>query len=223
MSLTLRTNAGTASDVTVPDLGVVVPSGGGTETFTRAADIQAIRVSDDVRDLTNDGAFPGGADPSDHTLILVDANGNDVPPDEVDFFLLGTGTSGSDLQVRSYLPGVSARDVVYVTGTGAVERADASAVASSATVIGMVEALDSPSVGKCLVRFNGDLDGFAGLTPGEIYILSTNPGGIVGETDTGNVNYPDTTPGSGHTLREVGVAVSSTILFVDTQRDFEQI
>jgi len=221
-TLSLTSNLGTGAAVLVADLGVLIPSAGGSETFSLTNDIEAVRTSADVRALTTDGAYPGAPDPSAHTLILKDANGNIVPPDEIDFFLAPPSTAETTLVVRSYVGGVTANDVVYQTSPDTVDRADASAVATSAAVIGMVDTLDEPSVGKCLVRFNGDLAGFTGLVAGEIYLLSTTPGGIVGETDTGNVNYPDTTPGSGEVTREVGVAVNSTTLFVDTQRDFEQ-
>jgi hypothetical protein len=121
--------------------------------------------------------------------------------------------------VRPYTAGVAVLDTVYQKPDGTVDKAAANAVATSATLQGIVERLDFPSAGQCLVRWAGDLGGFAGLVPGDIYVLATNPGGIVGETDTLNPNYPNDTV-SGHVMREVGYAASPTVLFVGTNRDY---
>jgi hypothetical protein len=129
-------------------------------------------------------------------------------------------TAAAGLVTRPYAVGVAVRDVVYQRADGFVDRANAGAVATSAFLVGFVETLDSPGVGFCQVRYAGDIAGFAGLTVGDIYILSTLNGQIVRETDTGNPNYPSTAVGSGNTMVEVGVAVTATSLFVETSRDF---
>ena len=119
---------------------------------------------------------------------------------------------------RSYVPGVLLNDVVYENGTAlTVDRADASA-AATAQVLGVVSALDVPAVGQCTVAVTAtDLPGFIGLTTGARYILASTPGGIVDESDTGNLNYPAyLTPGSGEALAPVGVAGSATSLAVNT-------
>jgi len=137
-------------------------------------------------------------------------------------FIIGPPSATGTVLTRPYTLGVIAHDVVYQKADGSVDKADASTVATGIP-IGFVEVMDSPVVGKCVVRFAGDLAGFAGLLPGKIYILSTAPGVIVEETDTGNVNYPDTTPGSGNVIAEVGIAGSATTMFVGTVgRDFEE-
>lgn len=259
--LIVRSNVDTTTDVLVPDLGLVIPSGGGSETFTDDSEIIEVQVSattGSLNVLLTDGAFPGGGEASSDTLIL--NNGTmDIPPGDIPSttaffpfvgtdgisdgeqglvpkpfttdagkFLKSDGTwaavsaTGVGTFVRPYTVGVVVRDVVYQKADGTVDRADASAV-STGIPVGIVEAIDVPAVGQATVRFTGDLTGFAGLTTGSIYILSTAPGGIVEETDTGNVNYPDTTPNSGNVLVEVGIAGSATTLLVRTLQDFEEL
>ena len=133
----------------------------------------------------------------------------------------GGGGGAADL-VRIYTGGVAVRDAVYQKGDGTADKADASAVATAEAFLGFVSAIDSPGAGQCEIRFHGDLTGFAGLTPGETYILSTSPGQVVGLGDTINPNYPDATPGSGHVVREVGSAGAANRLFVETGHDFEE-
>ena len=222
-TLVLRTNIDQLTALIVPDLGLLVTAAGGTETFTDPLNIADIRESNSIRSLTSDGAFPGGADPSSNSLILNDGN-QDIPPDEVDSFLTPAAGSGSTTTlIRTFTAGVAVRDVVYQKTDGTVDRASASAVTTSATIAGIVEAINVPSAGKCIVRFAGDLSGFVGLTVGSIYILGTSVGSIVEETDTGSGDYPDVTPNSGHVFAEVGHAVSTTTLMVGTIRDFDQI
>lgn len=220
-TLIIRSNLDTVASTLIPDLGILIGPAGGSETFTDPVNITDIQGSRDLRTLCTDGIWLGGAEVSDDTLILNDGT-RDIPPDEVDDFLSPASSAETTTYVRDYAAGVAVRDVVYQRADGKVDQADASAV-STGIPVGFVQALDDPSVGKCVVRFAGDLDGFSGLTPGKIYILSTSPGQIVEETDTGNVNYPDTTANSGHTIAEVGIAGSATKLFVGTIRDFEEM
>ena len=84
-TLIVRSNADTVSDVLIPDLGIVIPAGGGQETFTDSPelpDVQTSAITGSISLLINDGAFPGGSDPSDHTLILNDGT-VDIPPGDV--------------------------------------------------------------------------------------------------------------------------------------------
>lgn len=53
----ISTNAAQATDVTIADMGVIVPSGGGSLTFTDRLDIFNISESDDLRSLATDDAF----------------------------------------------------------------------------------------------------------------------------------------------------------------------
>jgi hypothetical protein len=72
--------------VLVPDLGFLVPASGGSVTFSddgNIAEINQSLVLGTLAALTNDSAHIGGADASDHTLVI-DIDGNDVPPGEGD-------------------------------------------------------------------------------------------------------------------------------------------
>jgi len=75
MSLvTIRTNASQATDVLIKDIGLVIPSGGAVQTFTRRFELKQIIQSKDLVTLATDQAF--GANSS--TLII--GNGNaDLP------------------------------------------------------------------------------------------------------------------------------------------------
>jgi hypothetical protein len=124
--------------------------------------------------------------------------------------------------VRALQPGVVVGDVVYQRADGSVDKAASSSFAT-APAIGIVETINNPTPGFGTVRFSGDMGGFTGLVAGDIYIMSASPGLFVREVDTGNVIYPDTSPGSGHIIQEVGIAKSSTELYVGTNRDYIQV
>ena len=133
-----------------------------------------------------------------------------------------TIAAASGTVVRPYAVGVSVRDVVYIRPDGVADRASATAV-STGIAVGFAETLDTPSIGFAVIRFSGDLGGFSGLVPGSLYLLGQSVGSIVEETDTGNIDYPDVTPQSGHVVHEVGISVSTTTLFVGVTRDFIEI
>jgi hypothetical protein len=122
---------------------------------------------------------------------------------------------------RLYETGVAVRDVVYQKANGKVEKASCATVATS-ILAGFVEQIDVPMVGYAVIRYLGDLEGFTGLTVGEIYLLGQTAGLIVEETDTVDVDYPDETPQSGHTRYKVGLAASASKLWVDISRGFDE-
>ena len=130
--------------------------------------------------------------------------------------------AGSPEIVRIYDGAVIVSDAVYQKTDGKVARASAADLSTSEKLVGFVSVVDSPFAGQCKIRFSGDLDTFSGLEAGKLYILSTNPGKIVKAEDTGHIDYPDTTPGSGDVVREVGNAANATTLFVEASRDFEE-
>lgn len=108
--------------------------------------------------------------------------------------------------VRTFTAGVVVRDVVYQVADGTVDKADAATLATGVP-LGVVRVLNSPAIGQCIVVMQGDVGGFAGLTVGGQYILASGlPGTVVLITDTGDPNYPDTTPASGEVLSFVGIA-----------------
>lgn len=129
-------------------------------------------------------------------------------------WVLEGSVAGGNVLIRSFAVGVVANDVVYQDATGDVDRANADAAATGLP-LGVVRAIDSPAAGQAIVVMGGDVGGFAGLTVGARYILSTADGGIVAESDTGDANYPDTTPGSGHVLAPVGIAGAADTLAVN--------
>jgi hypothetical protein len=182
-------------------VGSVTPGGGGgTTVFTGLTDTPA--------NYTGSG------------LDLVRVNAGETA---LEFVTVAAGTVDAPSKIiRNYTAGVLLRDVVYQRADGTVDRADADAgVASTIPVVGVVSAIDSPGAGQCEITYAGDVPGFAGLTTGKVYILSTTPGGIVADDDTGNGSYPDITPGSGDVSQEVGYASSATSLFVGVLRDYD--
>ena len=76
--------------------------------------------------------------------------------------------------------------------------------------IGVVIALDVPTVGSCIVKSLGVTTGFGGLTRGKRYILSKSAGGIIAADDNINPDYPV----SGDFKQTIGVARSATELMV---------
>lgn len=80
----------------------------------------------------------------------------------------------------TYTSGVllSLRDLVYVSATDDVARADASNSAKM-PAIGLVVAIDLATARPYTVQFTGEVGGFSGLTPGFAYYASdTTPGAI---------------------------------------------
>jgi len=128
---------------------------------------------------------------------------------------------GPGTYFRPYVVGVAVRDLVYQKSDGTVDKASATTVATS-ILAGFVEQLDVPTSGQAVVRYLGDLEGFTGLTVGDIYILGQTTGSIVRETDTGSGDYPDQSPQSGHTRYKVGLAATSSKLWVDISRGFDE-
>jgi len=129
----------------------------------------------------------------------------------------GPGAS-PNLIIGTYAVGVLVLDPVYVRADGVFDRADATAFATGRP-LGFASVLDVPAGGDVQVTYTGELDGFVGLVPGEIYVMGTTPGVIVREGDTGNPNYPGS---AGNLVFEVGKALSATKLFVNCTRDYHE-
>ena len=124
-----------------------------------------------------------------------------------------------DAVIRTYTAGVLVSDFVYQKSDGTVDKADATSIATI-PAIGTVIQIDMPVAGQCVIQYDGDFNGFSGLTAGKIYLVSKSPGGIVAEDDVLNPNYPDDVF---NIQQEVGIASSATNLFVAANRDFEEI
>jgi hypothetical protein len=79
-----------APDVEIPSLGTFVPGGGGELTLADLSEQQQALVEQDVRLLASDGLYPGAPDPNSNSII-VNVDGQDVPPSDFD------GLAGADV------------------------------------------------------------------------------------------------------------------------------
>lgn len=122
-----------------------------------------------------------------------------------------TGGGGGSVEgIFTAAPGVNLRDVVYLSGPATVDKALA-VNDSTQPVVGIVSG--NPSPGLVNVRFAGEIGGFAGLTWGADYYLSTStPGGI-------STSYPTSGP-PGQIIHKIGFAKDSTTLVITVDRDF---
>lgn len=165
----------------------------------------------------------GKAEPSIpiSAIVLQAAGVGDADPNTllVDLDFAVEAVNSLTTMIRPYAAGVAVRDAIYQRSDGFVDKASA-AFLSTGPAIGLVEALDIPSVGMAIIRAAGDLDGFSGMLAGTIFILSRLPGKILPETATADPDYPDEV---GNFIQEVGLAASATKLFVDANRDFTEI
>lgn len=80
--ITIKSNIATVLGVTVRDLGIIIPPAGGSDTFTEDIDLDAIRLSQNLRDLCTDDFFGAGSS----TLIVNDGT-NDIDQADVIEFL----------------------------------------------------------------------------------------------------------------------------------------
>jgi hypothetical protein len=104
------------------------------------------------------------------------------------------------------LPGLL--HAVYLSSSGTVDKA--TGLSTESPCIGFVSAL--LPAGKCLVRREGELTGFVGLTPGKIYYVDpSNPGGIVN---------PGPNTNGGKVLQEVGYALTAISLMIVIDMDY---
>ena len=96
---------------------------------------------------------------------------------------------------------VAVGDAVFISGSDAVDRADASSAATS-PAFAIVRA--KPTTTTCLIQSSGEVDAYGGLIVGATYFLSdSTPGGIT-----------DTAPIGGSTQQPLGFARNSTTLVV---------
>ena len=135
----------------------------------------------------------------------------------LDYAEAGAGSyTPPNIGTWSHLGGIAARDAVYIQGDGVVDLADANGPGTQ-PLIGLVLTVDGPS---CIVQYSGEMGGFTGLAPGDIYYLSTT--GISGSTIT-NV-APDIPPETPPLIsQKVGIAKSSTVLIIKVDTDFTEV
>lgn len=75
--LTITSHVSTPGSILISDVGIIIPGGGGSDSFDSDA-LRLFERSNDLVDLGTDDAFGVGA----HTLTLSDANGS-VPAAEI--------------------------------------------------------------------------------------------------------------------------------------------
>lgn len=111
----------------------------------------------------------------------------------------GTGTS------ETYTAGeaISARDLVYVSASGTVMKADANTAGKRA--VGYAPSAISNGATGTIVFHTGKITGFSGLTAGEMYFLSNSTAG-------GVALFSALTYGTGDIQQFVGMAESTTVL-----------
>jgi len=109
-------------------------------------------------------------------------------------------------------PAITAvRDTVYLSAADTVSPADASSVAMM-PVLGLV--LSKPTAITCVVQYNGELGGFAGLVSGSRYFASLIAGAIV---LPGDPNFPVS---PGEVVQVIAVARNATTVVISPAIDY---
>jgi hypothetical protein len=136
-------------------------------------------------------------------VIVADANGR------VDASFMPVGF-GQDAITAVAAEALSAGDLVYFNASGAVLKADATAIAKQAR--GYVTSAVA-NAANATVFFDDSNTALTGLTPGATYYLSVTSGAVT--------TTPTTT--SGQIVQEVGFASSATTLRVNIQEPIIRI
>lgn len=132
-------------------------------------------------------------------LPNLDSNG------KLDITFMPTGVGG-DTQTLTAGEALSAGNLVYVNGSGAVLKADASSEAKEA--VGFVLSAISNAASGTVYFGSGIITGLTGLTAGARYFLSgTTPGAVTTTAPTG----------TGKIVQQVGRAISTTVLYFEPQ------
>lgn len=115
---------------------------------------------------------------------------------------------GADAKTMTASEAIAARDLVNVSGTGQIRKADAS---NDRPANGFVTAaISNGATGT--VFFEGVIPGFSGLTPGSRYFLS--------DSVAGGVTATAVAAGAGKISQEIGVAISATEISFEPQTAF---
>lgn len=122
------------------------------------------------------------------------------------WMLLGSGVSTTPYACPA---GVAVGDVVYLTGSDAVDKASSASVAT-VPAIGFVAAKPTPTT--CVVRYHDEQSGFLGLTPGATYYVSPTTAGAITAVAPGLL---------GQVIQRVGFARNPTTMVVFVDRDFD--
>lgn len=108
-TIIIKSNPSTVSDVLISDFGILIPSGGGSETFNDSNSLLTIKQSQDILSLTTDNAF--GVNSS--TLILNDGS-IDIPQANIVNFLTNADIFG----ITGLTGSTGVRGVTGLIGTG---------------------------------------------------------------------------------------------------------
>lgn len=127
-----------------------------------------------------------------------------------------SGVISAAISDRDYttVAAVSVRDAVYIDAAGVAQRAIADGVdLATVDVVGFVVSKSNPTT--CTVRGDGELGGYAGLTPGATQWLSTTVAG--GRTET----KPEVPPlAAGVVAKPLGQARNATTIELDMEQGF---
>jgi hypothetical protein len=97
-------------------------------------------------------------------------------------------------------------DIVYISAADTVDKADASAAATSPAVGFVIQLLGG---GQCVVITGGEVAGFLGLVAGSTYFLATSVGAISTSAPTG----------ANQIFQKIGVAKNATTLVAMIERE----
>lgn len=155
--------------------------------------VGATGVTEEATVATSAGAGDSGKVPN------LDSSG------KIDISFMPTGVGG-DTQTLTAGETLSAGNLVYVNGSGAVLKADASAASKEA--VGFVLSGITNAASGTVYFGSGVITGLTGLTSGSAYYLSdSTPGGVTTTVPSG----------SGKIVQRVGRAISSTVLYFEPQ------
>lgn len=154
-----------------------------------------LTVGSDGNAIEEAGAISSAGAGDEGKLVALDAGG------KIDSTMMPAGL-GADSKTMTAGEAISAKDLVYINGSGAAMKADANAVAKRA--IGFAQsAISNAATGT--ITFEGTITGLSGLTPGADYFLSNTTTGAI-------ALYSSLTYGSGDIIQRVGFALSATEL-----------
>lgn len=185
----------------LPCIYIITDGNSGKYVFRAASDGQIkIDQDDDVPNYFLDKILPGAniifsASPGPNKTLTISSSGG------------AATTSLVSGLVYSCPALVAINDVVYITGTDAADRANATSIVT-VPVIGFVTS--KPSFVTCVVTYAGEVTGFVGLIPGAKYFLNTISGGIstIAPSSSGNI------------VQRVGVARNTTTLVTQIDPNF---
>lgn len=138
---------------------------------------------------------------------VVDAGGGQAD-------VTNTGGGGGEDFAATCLVAHTVGQIVYLTGAAGPAVDLALAVHPSVTfpAIGFIAVKSTPTT--CVVKTDGELSGFAGLTPGVVYYLDpTTPGAITNVAPVA----------AGQVVQKVGQAKDATTLLINLDDDFTEL